>query len=231
PLTLHAALPISAGIGPILLTSPTVGGDQARRVADLAREHPQLAVVVDHPVQARELAQACADAATPLAILVDVDVGLARTGVASPADALALADAIGESAALRLVGVQGYGGHWQHIAGLARRQAAIAAGMERLAGVVEALREAGHRIDWVTGGGTGSFATDAELGVLTEVQPGSYVFMDSQYRDALDGDADGEYEQSLFVQARVVSINRSEEHTSELQSRENLVCRLLLEKK
>lgn len=79
--------------------------------------------------------------------------------------------------------------------------------MERLSTVVRALREAGHPVDWVTGGGTGSFAADAELGVLTEVQPGSYVFMDSQYRDALDEDADGQYEQSLFVQARVVSIN------------------------
>src|SRR5690606_32424589 len=77
----------------------------------------------------------------------------------------------------------------------------------RLAAVAGVLREAGHCVDWVTGGGTGSFATDAALGVLTEVQPGSYIFMDSQYRDALGHDADGEFEQSLFVQARIVSIN------------------------
>ncbi len=197
----------AAGIGPILLTSPIVGSDQARRVAALGRAQPGLAVVLDHPEQARELARACAGAATPLSVLIDVDVGLARTGVASPADALALAGAIGETDALRLAGVQGYGGHWQHIAGLGKRRAAIAAGMERLANVVAALREGGHRVDWVTGGGTGSFATDAEIGLLTEVQPGSYVFMDAQYRDALVGDDDGQYEQSLFVQSRVVSIN------------------------
>ena len=197
----------AAGIGPILLTSPVVGADQARRVAALAREHPALAVVVDHPVQVRELAGACADSAAPLAVLIDADVGLARTGVTTPADALALAGAIATAAPLRLAGVQGYGGQWQHIAGLAKRHDAIAAGMDRLAGVVEALRDAGHRIDCVTGGGTGSFATDAALGLLTEVQPGSYVFMDSQYRDALGTDADGEFEQSLFVQARIVSIN------------------------
>ena len=197
----------AAGIGPILLTSPIVGGDQARRVAALAREHPGLAVVLDHPEQARELALACAGASSPLPVLVDVDVGLARTGVASTADAIALADAIVRTGVLRFAGVQGYGGHWQHIAGLGKRRAAVSAGMERLSTVVRALREAGHPVDWVTGGGTGSFAADAELGVLTEVQPGSYVFMDSQYRDALDEDADGQYEQSLFVQARVVSIN------------------------
>jgi len=197
----------AAGIGPILLTSPIVGGDQARRVAALAREHPGLAVVLDHPEQARELALACAGASSPLPVLVDVDVGLARTGVASTADAIVLADAIVRTGVLRFAGVQGYGGHWQHIAGLGKRRAAVSAGMERLSTVVRALREAGHPVDWVTGGGTGSFAADAELGVLTEVQPGSYVFMDSQYRDALDEDADGQYEQSLFVQARVVSIN------------------------
>src|SRR5690606_31119691 len=40
---------------------------------------------------------------------------------------------------------------------------------------------------------------------------------------------------SVFLQmagvAQLVRASRSEEHTSELQSRENLVCRLLLEKK
>lgn len=197
----------AAGAGPILLTSPIVGIDQARRVAALAREHPALAVVVDHPVQARELASACEGNAAPLSILIDVDVGLARTGVASPADALELAATIAAAAPLRLAGVQGYGGQWQHIAGLAKRRDAITAGMKRLTAAVDALREAGHEVDWVTGGGTGSFATDVELGVLTEVQPGSYIFMDSQYRDALGEDADGEFEQSLFVQARVISIN------------------------
>src|SRR5205085_2749939 len=53
----------------------------------------------------------------------------------------------------------------------------------------------------------GTFTADAELRVLTEVQPGSYVFMDAQYRDALGEDAEGAYEQSLYVQATVISIN------------------------
>lgn len=197
----------AAGVGPILLTSPVVGADQARRVAALARRHPGLAAVVDHPEQARDLARACQGGAAPLATLIDIDVGLARTGVASPADALALAEAIAASPSLHLAGVQGYGGQWQHIAGLAKRRSAITTGMERLADVVGALREAGHEVPWVSGGGTGSFTTDVDLGVLTEVQPGSYIFMDSQYRDALGEDADGEFEQSLFVQARVVSAN------------------------
>jgi D-serine deaminase-like pyridoxal phosphate-dependent protein len=59
----------------------------------------------------------------------------------------------------------------------------------------------------VTGGGTGTFAADADLRVLNEVQPGSYVFMDLQYHDALGADPDGAFQQSLFVQSRVVSVN------------------------
>src|SRR5690606_1636948 len=44
----------AAGTGPTLLTSPIVGSDQARRVAALGRAQPGLAVVLDHPEQARE---------------------------------------------------------------------------------------------------------------------------------------------------------------------------------
>jgi D-serine deaminase-like pyridoxal phosphate-dependent protein len=49
-----------------------------------------------------------------------------------------------------------------------------------LSKVLEALVDAGLPPPLVTGGGTGSHAIDAELGVLTEIQPGSYVFMDRQ---------------------------------------------------
>jgi len=59
----------------------------------------------------------------------------------------------------------------------------------------------------VTGGGTGTFAADAAQGVLTEVQPGSYAFMDRQYRDALKSDPDGAFEQSLVIAATVISAN------------------------
>jgi D-serine deaminase-like pyridoxal phosphate-dependent protein len=79
--------------------------------------------------------------------------------------------------------------------------------MTRLSAIVRELRKAGHRVPLVTGGGTGTFAADASLKVLNEVQPGSYIFMDNQYRDALGKDEDGAFQQSLFVQARVVSVN------------------------
>jgi D-serine deaminase-like pyridoxal phosphate-dependent protein len=62
----------------------------------------------------------------------------------------------------------------------------------------------------ITGGGTGTFAADAAQGVLNEVQPGSYAFMDRQYRDALKSDPDGGFEQSLVIAASVISANHPE---------------------
>ena len=61
----------------------------------------------------------------------------------------------------------------------------------------------------VTGSGTGTHRIDAEYGLFTELQVGSYVFMDDQYLACdLTGDgADSPYETSLFVDARVVSAN------------------------
>ena len=80
-------------------------------------------------------------------------------------------------------------------------------GLAQLAEPVEALRADGHACPLVTGGGTGTFAADTALGVLNELQCGSYIFMDRQYADALGDDPDGAFQTSLFVQSQVISAN------------------------
>jgi D-serine deaminase-like pyridoxal phosphate-dependent protein len=197
----------AAGIESILITSPIAGELSAQRAAQLAADIREFLIVVDHPAQVAWLERASAAAGQELGVLIDVDVGIARTGVSDPEHALALADAIRRSSCLELRGVQGYGGHLQHIQGLDARRRATETATTRLAGVVTALREAGHVIETITGGGTGSFASDAECGLLNEIQPGSYLFMDRQYREALLADPDGAFEQSLWVQAQVISVN------------------------
>jgi D-serine deaminase-like pyridoxal phosphate-dependent protein len=166
-----------------------------------------LLLVVDHREQIDGLAIAASAAEVCLSVLIDIDVGLGRTGVTTPAAAVALAEQIRGRPSLRLAGVQGYGGHWQHMLGLAKRRKAVEDGMAQLATAVDAMRTGGYPVPLITGGGTGTFSADAALRVLNEVQPGSYIFMDNQYRDALGDDEDGAFEQSLFVQAQVISIN------------------------
>ena len=200
----------AAGLRRLLITSPIVGSNAAARVVALARIDPDLLLVVDHEEQVEDLALAASAADVCISLLIDIDVGLGRTGVTTPAAAVALADKIAGHPSIRLVGVQGYGGHWQHIVGVADRRNAVEGGMARLTAVVDDLRAGGYQVPLITGGGTGTFSADAALRVLNEVQPGSYIFKDNQNRDALGDDADGAFEQSLVVQAQVISINAKE---------------------
>ena len=193
----------AAGIGSILVTSPVFGSSQAARAAALAAALPDFAIVVDHVDGVAELA-ATGQAIT---VLIDVDVGLGRTGVGSPEQAAALVRAILAAPTITLRGLQAYGGHWQHVEGANARAAAVADGMVRLAGVTAAVRQAGVAVGLVTGGGTGTASADISQGVLGELQCGSYAFMDKEYRDALGADPDGAFEHALVVQSRVITDN------------------------
>ena len=194
----------AAGVGAILVTSPIAGPVQAARAARLAATLPDFRIVVDHADGAAELAAA---AAGPIQVLIDVDPGLGRTGVHDAEQAAEVARAIAALPHLRLLGVQCYGGQWQHLEGANARAAAVADGMAHLKTVLAAIRATGAAFDLVTGGGTGTFAADAAQGVLTEVQPGSFAFIDREYRDALKDDPDGAFEQSLAIHATVISAN------------------------
>jgi D-serine deaminase-like pyridoxal phosphate-dependent protein len=195
------------GLRSILLTSPVVDATALKRLCDVAALDPGFVCAVDHPEPVAALAADAQRRALTIDVVIDVDVGLMRTGVSGIAGARALAADIARYPSLALVGVQGYGGHWQHIRGFDTRRGAVRTGMETLAHVVDALRSDGHRIDLVTGGGTGTVQADLELGVLNELQPGSYVFMDAQYADALGEDADGMFRTSLWVSSQIVSAN------------------------
>lgn len=190
----------------VLVTSPVVGAGAARRAAELAARC-DLLVAVDHPDGVDELGTA----GCTVGVVCDVDVGLGRTGVTSPAGARAVVDRIAGHPGLRFAGVQAYAGQNQHLADRSERTRATAEANGRLRAVVEALEADGHRVVLRTGGGTGTSGPDLAAGVLTELQAGSYVFMDREYRDALgddDADPDAGFAQSLTIATTVVSDNQ-----------------------
>jgi D-serine deaminase-like pyridoxal phosphate-dependent protein len=200
------------GIQSILVTSPIFGLEAAARALGLATAIPDFAVVVDNPVVVDQLGSAARTHSFILPVLMDVDVGQRRTGVVSPEMALELARAIARQPFLKLRGVQGYGGGWQHIPGAEARHASVAEGMSKLDSVIGTLRAEGFAVPIVTGGGTGTLNADLSLGVLNEIQPGSYLFMDREYHEAL-GQEGPTFETSLFVQAQVISANQAEHVT------------------
>ena len=197
------------GVEGLHITSPVVSAPAIERLIALNVQTERLSVVVDNPANVAALA-AAASADRPLTVLIDIDPGIRRTGVASAEAAVALAGPIQAAPGLRYAGVQFYCGREQHIEDFADRRKAEEDRTAYLQTVIAALTEAGAAPAIVTGSGTGTHRIDLELGVFTELQVGSYVFMDDQYR-ACDLDGEGAdsppYEAALFVDARVVSAN------------------------
>ncbi len=192
------------GIANLQLTSPVVAAGAIARLVALNVQSEGLSVVADHPDNVRAL-DAANDGGRKLAVFVDVDPGNHRTGVPSPEAAVALAAEIGRAGALRLAGVQYYCGSQQHIQSFTERRAAIVERTDYLRTVLAALRAAGHAVPVVTGGGTGTWLIDAELGVLTELQAGSYLFLDREYGDCeLAPGGAPVFEPHLFLDATVI---------------------------
>ena len=197
----------AAGVTGLLITSPIVGADKIARLVRLNRERP-LAVVVDHPSHVEALAAVLASGEPPLEILVDVDIGQGRTGVANGQDGVALARMVADQPQLAFRGLQGYAGHIQHIIDGEERQVAAARSGEQLRAVVAGLAAAGLNCPVISGSGTGAHTFDTS-GPYTEWQVGSYVFMDADYGRIRQ--ADGErlpFAPALFVLATVVSANQ-----------------------
>src|SRR5215207_3244417 len=108
---------------------------------------------------------------------------------------------------LRFAGLQGYQGKLQGIVSHQERGAAVQQAMQRLQEAAALVEARGHKLEVLTGGGTGSVRFDLDLGILQELQPGSYVFMDASYRK-IGWDEQGSplpFRPALTVLTRVLS--------------------------
>jgi D-serine deaminase-like pyridoxal phosphate-dependent protein len=194
------------GIGPLLITSPIVEPGALARLAALARRSEGLAVVVDSAPGVTTLAQALAG--QDITVFVDLDPGQHRTGAPSAPAAVTLAQCIRRGPHMRFGGLQFFSGPSQHIEDAAERASDVRRRTAYLTAVVDALRNAGLPPPVVTGGGTGTHELDAGLGLITELQVGSYVFMDDQYIACqLAANGGHDFETALFVATRVISAN------------------------
>lgn len=192
----------------LLLTSPVVSVPGIKRLVELNRQTEDLMCVVDNPENVRDLGKAAKASGKNLNVLIDIDPGIHRTGVTSPEKAVKLLDDVRRAKALTYMGVQFYCGVQQHIASYSERKAAVCERAVYLRSILSALTAAGAPPAIVTGGGTGTHRIDADLDLFTELQVGSYIFMDSQYLDCeIMGDGTPTFETSLVVEASVISAN------------------------
>jgi len=197
---------VYGGVSNVLVTNQIVGATKIARLAALAKQ-AWVGVCADHPANVKDLNAAALAFGVRLPVLVEINVGMDRCGVEPGELALALAKQIAASPGLRFAGLQAYQGSAQHVREFAKRKEAIDTGIEKTRRTVELLARHGLACELVTGAGTGSYRFEAASGVYTELQAGSYIFMDVDYAKNLapDGSLWSEFEHSLFVLATVMS--------------------------
>jgi D-serine deaminase-like pyridoxal phosphate-dependent protein len=201
----------AAGIKDILLSNQLVSMPKLRRFAAVAASGTRISIAVDHPLQADRLSAAMEEVASGSVcrVLIEVDCGQKRCGVADAAAAVTLAKHVASLPHLELSGVQCYHGAAQHIRPVADREEAISRVADIARACVEAFTAASLPCGVVTGGGSGTFPMEAASGVFTEVQPGSYVVWDRDYSDNLDEagerSAANTFQHALQVMATVIS--------------------------
>jgi len=197
----------AAGVADILLSNQIADPDKAERLAAIAGLS-RLSVCVDDPSQVALLSDAAVGAGVTIHVLVELDVGGARCGVQSADDALALAKVVVGAPNLIFDGLQAYHGRAQHMRKPSERRAAITEAIRLTATAAATIRGAGIACPTITGAGTGTFELEAASALYTELQCGSYVFMDADYaRNERDDAADvPQFEQALTVLATVVSM-------------------------
>ncbi len=193
---------IDGGVGDVLVSNEIVGANKLARLAALAKR-ANVAVCADNAHNVRDIAVAAQNANVRLPVLVEIDVGAGRCGVAPGRPALELARCIAAQPSLLFAGIQAYHGKAQHIYDLLARREAIDASVNLTRDTVQLLNQQGLICDVVTGAGTGTFAFEAVSGVYTELQAGSYIFMDADYRRVVG--CPQEFEHALFVLTTVMS--------------------------
>lgn len=201
----EAEIMAAAGIPDILITSQVVGRNKLVRLVQAA-QNANIMVVADNEDNISDLSSAAQTAGRPMDILIEIDVGQGRCGVPPGPEATRLVRLIGETKWLRFRGLQGYQGLIQMTGGFDDRRAQVNLALEKLMETADHLKRASIQVDILTGGGSGSSIIDTALGGYTELQPGSYVFMDSRYRHVeWPGGAATPFKNSLTILGTVIS--------------------------
>jgi D-serine deaminase-like pyridoxal phosphate-dependent protein len=168
------------GVTGLLITSAMVGRTRVERAIRLAKRHPETIFSVDNAQNVEDLDVAAGVAAIRLNLAIDLYVGR-RTGIQPGQPALALAQRTAALKNVKFVGLQSYAGHASHVNGFKNRKRVSRDAMGQAVETRRLIEKSGIECSLVTGRNTGAYNIDSEIDGLTEMQPGSYIFMDTDY--------------------------------------------------
>ena len=168
------------GISNVLMTGVNVTAPKIKRAMALRKKYTGFIQAVDNPQNAKDLQDAAKAEGIVADVVVDIDV-IKRSGVIAGDPALALAQLIDKMPNLKLRGILAYDGGVQHVAGYQKRKEQALKNYEPVVMTYEKMKASGLNLEIFSGGGTGTYDIMTAVKGFTDVQVGSYVFMDSQY--------------------------------------------------
>ncbi|MFT4640817.1 MAG: D-serine deaminase-like pyridoxal phosphate-dependent protein [Verrucomicrobiales bacterium] len=194
------------GVDRLCMTTAILSTNKISRAMQLRKTAPDFIQAVDHEKNARDLSAAAQEAGVTADVVIDVAVGT-RTGVPPGDPALALAKLVDTLPNLTLLGLLSYDGGAQHVTGFEKRKARTLAKIAPNVRTFEAMKQAGLRTEIFSGGGTATYNMQHLVPGFTDVQAGSYVFMDRQYLaiGGENGPIYNDFEPSLTVLTTVLN--------------------------
>jgi 3-hydroxy-D-aspartate aldolase len=195
------------GIKDVLVSNQVRDAAKIDRLARIPKLGARTIVCCDDIDNVAELSAAAVTHGTQLEVLVEIDCGAGRCGVAAGQPVVDIAKAIDAAENLTFSGIQAYQGAMQHMQSYQERQAKIGIAVEMVSRSIDMLKAEGLSCDIVGGGGTGSYYFEGKSGVFNELQCGSYAFMDADYQRIHDKDGNkiSEFDNALFILTSVMS--------------------------
>jgi D-serine deaminase-like pyridoxal phosphate-dependent protein len=195
----EAEVMAEAGIQDLLIANQIVGSQKISRLVHLCQQ-ADVKVAVDDPVNVAELGRSAANLGVELGVIIEVDIGMSRAGVAPGQPTVDLAQIVNDTKGLRFAGVMGWEGQTRHILDRHARRPAIEQAVGLLLDTAQLCREAGLSVSIVSAGGTGTYHVTAFQSGVTEIQAGGAIF-----GDVASKSWGVETEPALFVHTTITS--------------------------
>ena len=195
----EAEILVDHGVNNVLVANQVVGEAKTARLAQLAtRAH--VGVAVDHIDQAAAISRAASAVGSTVHLLIEVDIGMGRCGVAPGAAALDLARRLADLPGVRFAGLQAYEGHLVNVLDRAERATRARAAMQLAVDTRRMIEAAGIAVGRISGCSSATYDSTGTLEGVDEVQAGTYATMDRQYHRLAP-----EFDIALSVLVRVIS--------------------------
>ena len=199
---------VAHGVDKILMTTSNPSPSKIRRAMNLRKSHRDFIQAVDEEQNARDLSAAAKEAGVVADVVIDVAVGT-RSGIPPGAGAVALGQVIDKLPNLKLRGILSYDGGVQHAKGFENRKERALKTIGPNVETFDMMKKAGLNMEIFSGGGTGTYNIMHLVPGFTDVQVGSYLFMDMQYLAI--GSESGDAVYSDFAPSLTVAHHRDEQ--------------------